>query len=71
MDFYSMPSYFQNMPTIGKALPAVNAENEQEIRAVEDDIHAKIDANHAAGIVTEEKLNERGQLSALQKSTLW
>ena len=67
MDFYSMPSYFQNMPTIGKALPAVNAENEQEIRAVEDDIHAKIDANHAAGIVTEEKLNERGQLSALQR----
>ena len=31
MNLYSMPSYFQNMPVIGKPV-APNAENEQEIK---------------------------------------
>jgi glutaconyl-CoA decarboxylase len=66
MNYYSMPSYFQNMPTIGKAA-APNAENEQEIKTVEKQIHEKIDAARAAGITTEEKLNAKGQLTAMQR----
>ena len=31
---YSMPGYFQNMPTVGKALVNPNPENEQELKAV-------------------------------------
>lgn len=66
MNYYSMPSYFQNMPTIGKPA-APNAENEQEIKDVEKQIHEKIDAARAAGITTEEKLNAKGQLTAMQR----
>ena len=32
MNMYSMPGYFQNMPTIGKELVNPNPENEQEIK---------------------------------------
>lgn len=67
MNMYSMPGYFQNMPTIGKELVNPNPENEQEIKAVESDIHESIEKVLAAGITTEEKLNERGQLSAMQR----
>ena len=34
MNMYSMPGYFQNMPTVGKALVNPNPENEQELKAV-------------------------------------
>ena len=33
MGYYSMPKYFQNMPTVGKALVNPNAENETECMA--------------------------------------
>ena len=36
---YSMPSYFQNMPLIGKELRSFNEENAAEIQAVEQEIH--------------------------------
>ena len=55
------------MPTIGKSLVNQNPENEQELKAVENDIHESIKQVLAAGITTEEKLNERGQLSAMQR----
>ena len=42
MNMYSMPGYFQNMPTVGKALVNPNPENEQELKAVENDIHESI-----------------------------
>ena len=67
MNMYSMPGYFQNMPTIGKELVNPNPENEQEIKAVESDIHESIKKALDAGITSEEKLNERGQLSAMQR----
>ena len=67
MNMYSMPGYFQNMPKIGKELVNPNPENEQEIKAVEQDIHESIEKALAAGITSEEKLNERGQLSAMQR----
>ena len=67
MNMYSMPGYFQNMPTVGKALVNPNPENEQELKAVENDIHESINQALDAGITTEEKLNARGQLSATQR----
>lgn len=62
-----MPGYFQNMPTIGKSLVNQNPENEESLKAVEQDIHESIEKVLAAGITSEEKLNERGQLSAMQR----
>ena len=38
MGEYSMRSYFQQMPTVGKPLVAPNAENEELLRAVEEEI---------------------------------
>ena len=67
MNMYSMPGYFQNMPTIGKSLVNQNPENEESLKAVELDIHESIEKVLAAGITSEEKLNERGQLSAMQR----
>ena len=67
MNMYSMPGYFQNMPTIGKSLVNQNPENEESLKAVEQDIHESIEKVLAAGITSEEKLNERGQLSAMQR----
>ena len=67
MGYFSMPKYFQEMPTVGKELVNVNDENAKEIKAVEADIHESIEKALAAGITTEEKLNERGQLSAMQR----
>ena len=67
MGYFSMPKYFQGMPTVGKELVNVNDENAKEIKAVEADIHESIEKALAAGITTEEKLNERGQLSAMQR----
>ena len=39
MGYFSMPKYFQEMPTVGKELVNVNDENAKEIKAVEADIH--------------------------------
>lgn len=55
------------MPTIGKSLVNQNPENEESLKAVEQDIHESIEKVLAAGITSEEKLNERGQLSAMQR----
>jgi len=62
-----MPGYFQNMPTVGKSLVNPNPENEESLKAVEQDIHESIEKVLAAGITSEEKLNERGQLSPMQR----
>ena len=67
MGFYSMPKYFQEMPTIGKPLVAPKQENADALKEIEKDIHAKIEEILAKGITTEEKLNEKGQLSAMQR----
>ena len=39
MSEYSMPSYFQNMPVIGKELGTFHEDNAAEIQAVEQEIH--------------------------------
>ena len=63
---YSMPRYFQDMPTIGKPLAGENEENRDEILKVEDEIKQLIADALAAGR-SDESLNEKGQLTAMQR----
>lgn len=63
---YSMPGYFQNMPNIGAALDSPNAENEAELRKVEDDIQSEVEKILASGR-SDESLNQEGQMTALQR----
>ena len=60
-----MPKYFQNMPVVGKAVKA-NAENVNELRAIEDDIHAHI-VEALNGGKADEDMNAKGQLTAMQR----
>jgi glutaconyl-CoA decarboxylase len=64
-----MPSYFQNMPVIGAPLTAANAENEAELKKVEEAIQQEISSVLASGR-TDESLNKAGQLTALQRLNL-
>ena len=66
---YSMPTYFQNMPTIGAPVGAPNAENEAELKKIEQDIQSEIDSVLASGR-SDESLNESGQMTALQRLDL-
>lgn len=68
MGNYSMPRYFQNMPTVGKAVRP-NPENVAELKAVEEDIHAKIVAALAAG-KKDEDMNAKGQMTAMQRVSM-
>ena len=63
-----MPRYFQNMPTVGKAVRP-NPENVAELKAIEDDIHAKIVAALAAG-KKDEDMNAKGQMTAMQRVSM-
>ena len=60
-----MPRYFQNMPTVGKAVRA-NPENVAELKAIEEDIHAQIVKGLENG-KADEAMNARGQLTAMQR----
>ena len=66
MGEYSMPSYFQNMPVVGKPLSTYNAENEEQIQAIEDEIRALIEEARNNGR-SDESLNESGQMTATQR----
>lgn len=66
MNKYSMPGYFQNMPTVGKELVNVSPENEESIKAVETQIHEAISTILATGR-DDESLNQSGQLTAMQR----
>ena len=68
MGNYSMPRYFQNMPVVGKPVRE-NPENVEELRAIEDEIHAKIVAALSNG-KKDEELNEKGQMTAMQRVTM-
>jgi glutaconyl-CoA decarboxylase len=64
-----MPSYFQNMPAIGAPLDAANAENEAELRKIEDELE-KESADILASGRTDESLNKSGQMTAMQRLNL-
>lgn len=66
---YSMPSYFQNMTTIGAELQLPNAENEAELKKIEDEIQKEISDVLASGR-SDESLNKSGQMTALQRLEL-
>lgn len=66
MNMYSMPGYFQNMPVVGKELLNPNPENEEQLKAVETEIHNMISEVLEIGRSTE-SLNESGQLTAMQR----
>ena len=68
MGNYSMPRYFQNMPVVGKPVKA-NVENVNELRAIEDDIHAHIVDALSSG-KADEDMNAKGQLTAMQRVAL-
>ena len=58
-----MPRYFQNMPVVGKAVRP-NPENVEELKAIEDDIHAHIVDGLQNG-KADEDMNKKGQLTAM------
>lgn len=66
MGQYSMPKYFQNMPTVGKGLVAKNAENEASIKAVEEELTKLIKEIQSEGR-PDESMNKVGQMTALQR----
>lgn len=66
MSNFSMPKYFQNMPVVGRPLNAIDEANENEVRAVEEEIRQAIEAMQQAG-TPDEKINEKGQLTALER----
>ncbi|MCL2226223.1 MAG: glutaconyl-CoA decarboxylase subunit alpha, partial [Oscillospiraceae bacterium] len=63
---YSMPSYFQNMQSIGAPVDDPNVENEAELKKIEEDIQSEVEAILASGR-SDESLNESGQMTALQR----
>ncbi len=63
---YSMPSYFQTMPPIGAPLETANAENEAELKKIEDELAKELDDILASGR-SDESLNKAGQMTAMQR----
>ena len=68
MGSYSMPGYFQNMTVVGKAVRP-NPENVAELKAIEAEIDARIAEGLANG-KPDEAMNEKGQLTAMQRIAL-
>ena len=66
---YSMPGYFQNMTTIGTPLDAVNAENEGELKKIEEELQKAVAEILDSGR-TDESLNQAGQMTAMQRIKL-
>lgn len=66
MGQYSMPKYFQNMPTVGKGLVTKNTENEASIKAVEEELTKLIKEIQSEGR-PDESMNKVGQMTALQR----
>ncbi|MCI1962224.1 MAG: glutaconyl-CoA decarboxylase subunit alpha, partial [Clostridiales bacterium] len=63
---YSMPCYFQNMPVIGRPVAAPNAENEQDIKKVENEIASLTQAAEQAGRA-DDSLHASGQYTAMER----
>ncbi len=64
-----MPGYFQNMRTMGRSLEEMNRynpENENSLKAVEQEIEDSVKAAIAAGR-SDESLNASGQMTAMQR----
>lgn len=66
MSNYSMPGYFQQMPVVGENLYMPDPENEEKLKAIEDEIADIRSAALAAGR-SDESLNESGQMTPMQR----
>lgn len=66
---YSMPSYFQNMNTIGAPLDTPNVDNEAELKKIETELEQELAGVLASGR-TDESLNKSGQMTAQQRLNL-
>ncbi len=65
MGDYSMPSYFQKMGVVGKAVKA-DPTNVEELKKVEEEIHALAASAIAAG-KSDADMNAKGQMTASQR----
>ena len=66
MNEFSMPGYFQNMPTLPAGNVRENPDNAKELLDIEEQIHAQAEKMLAAG-VPDEKLHSRGQMTAMER----
>lgn len=66
MGQYSLAPYFQNMKVVGSPLKAANNENINELRTIEEEIQKHVQEAMAAG-KSDEAVNERGEMTALQR----
>ena len=66
MGNYSMPGYFQSMPVLKGSPVAPNADNAAELKKIEDELHAKVAEMLAAG-VSDEKIHQKGQMTAMER----
>ncbi|MBL7574310.1 Acetyl-CoA carboxylase, carboxyltransferase component [Peptoniphilus asaccharolyticus DSM 20463] len=66
MSNYSLNPYFKHMQTIGSPIKAANQENFDLVRQVEMEIQEAIEKAQATG-KPDEKVNERGEWTALQR----
>ena len=69
MGNYSMPSYFQNMPTIGKDLRKVDANNEATLKQIEAELKEFTEKALANG-TPDDKMNAKGKMTAMQRISL-
>lgn len=63
---YVMHRYFQGMPQIGTPLNSYDTANEQQLRQIEEELEEALRVLLEAG-VSDDSLNKRGQLTALQR----
>lgn len=63
---YPMPRYFQDMPQIGRDLGAPVEENAAQLKEVERDIAAKIEAATSAG-TPDEKIHAKGMMTPMER----
>ncbi|MDR0839274.1 MAG: glutaconyl-CoA decarboxylase subunit alpha [Oscillospiraceae bacterium] len=63
---YSMPNYFQNMPTVGAPLDTANSENEAELKKIEDELEKELSEVLDSG-TSDDDVHKKGQLTARQR----
>ena len=66
MGNYSMPGYFQSMQVLKGSPFAPNAENVEELKAIEADLHEQVAKMLAAG-VPDDKIHAKGQYTAMER----
>lgn len=65
---YSMPRYFQNLPSLAKPVKE-NGENKAELLKMEESLHTRVVEVLSAG-KSDEDMNAKGQMTAMQRVTL-